>query len=105
MSLQPVDIIILEKHIAIKWNDNTESFISNVVLRKHCPCANCSGESDIFGNIYRSENKISSKNDDKTIMVNSYRKVGHYAIRIMWRDGHSNGIYSYDLLKKLDDKE
>ena len=52
MSPKPDDIIIVGDNIAIKWNDGTESFIPTQELRKKCPCANCSGESDLFGNIY-----------------------------------------------------
>jgi len=29
-------------------------------------------------------------------------KVGHYAIRITWGDGHSDGIFTHDFLRKLD---
>ena len=105
MSVKPVNIVILQNHIAIKWNDDSESFISNVVLRKNCPCANCSGESDIFGYIYKSENKTFNKNNGAHSVVHNYREIGHYAILITWKDGHSNGIYSYDLLKKLNDQE
>ena len=27
--------------------------------------------------------------------------VGHYAIRIFWKDGHSNGIYTFEFLEAL----
>ena len=29
-------------------------------------------------------------------------KVGHYAIRITWADGHSDGIFTHEFLRKLD---
>ena len=29
-------------------------------------------------------------------------KVGHYAIRITWGDGHSDGIFTHEYLRKLD---
>jgi len=29
-------------------------------------------------------------------------KVGHYAVRITWGDGHSDGIYTYKMLRGLD---
>ena len=28
-------------------------------------------------------------------------KVGHYAIRITWGDGHNDGIFTHELLRKL----
>jgi DUF971 family protein len=27
--------------------------------------------------------------------------VGHYAIRILWSDGHSTGIYSFEHFRKI----
>jgi DUF971 family protein len=33
-------------------------------------------------------------------MVN-IEPVGNYAIRIVWNDGHSAGIYSWDYLRSL----
>ena len=51
-------IILLDEEVAIKWSDNTESYINNKKLRAACPCAHCSGESDIFGNLYVGKNYI-----------------------------------------------
>ena len=28
-------------------------------------------------------------------------RIGHYAIRILWGDNHSDGLYTYDMLRKL----
>ena len=55
MSLKPQTIMVIENNIAIKWEDQSESYLSNKELRDKCPCANCSGESDVFGNVYRAE--------------------------------------------------
>ena len=35
------------------------------------------------------------------LRMNSVEQVGHYAIRILWNDGHNTGIYSYDHLRKI----
>ncbi len=56
MTLKPNNIVIMNDQIAIKWNDASESLIDNKTLRLQCPCANCSGESDVFGTIYKSNN-------------------------------------------------
>ncbi len=90
-------------NIAVKWNDGTESFINNKTLRKKCPCANCSGESDVFGNIYKS--KGTNMDEPNKYKIVGYINVGHYAIRIAWGDGHNAGIYSFDFMKSLDDKK
>ena len=101
MKIKPENIIVMENNIAIKWNDGSESFIDNQTIRKKCPCANCSGESDVFGNIYKSDTP-KSENTNQYI-INRYINIGHYAIRIIWGDGHNTGIYSFEFLKSLSD--
>ena len=101
MIIKPENIIIMDNNIAIKWNDGSESFVNNKLMRDRCPCANCSGESDVFGNIYKSEGKKSS--NPNQYLINRYRYIGHYAIRIIWEDGHNAGIYSFEFLKSLSD--
>ena len=105
MSLKPEEIIIMQKYVAIKWSDDTESFLSNKILRDSCPCAHCSGESDVFGNVYKGEKQKLKDNKEKQFLINRYINIGHYAIRIVWQDGHSGGIYSYNLLKSFDDSK
>ena len=34
-----------------KWGDGLESYINLKILREKCPCADCEGEKDVFGNI------------------------------------------------------
>ena len=99
MSLKPNDIIIMDSNIAIKWNNNTESFVSTKELRNMCPCANCSGESDVFGNKYKGpEIKLTPK----AYKLINVIKVGNYAISITWGDLHNTGIYTFEYLRELD---
>ena len=100
MSLKPDDIIIMDSNVAIKWNDDSESFIPTAELREKCPCANCSGESDVFGNVYKGSDDSLNDKGQKHI-INTYINIGHYAIRIIWGDGHNAGIYSFNFLKSL----
>ena len=101
VSLKPKNIVIMGENIAIKWDDGSESFIKNKRLRDACPCANCSGESDVFGNVYKNKVQEDLIYRQKKYEISSYRNIGHYAIRIQWGDGHNSGIYSFDLLNNL----
>ena len=103
MNIKPNNIVIMNNNFAISWNDGSESFINTVDLRLACPCANCSGESDVFGNIYINQSKKKLKKQGYQII--KYDFVGHYAIRIVWGDGHNSGIYSFNLLKDFSDKK
>ena len=84
--------------LMVKWKDDSESFITYKKLRDGCPCAHCSGETDVFGNTYIGEGLARSDEAYKLINV---IKVGHYAIRITWGDNHDSGIYTFDRLKSL----
>ena len=98
MNLKINDLIPLENEIAIRWSDGNENYLNNATLRLSCPCANCSGEKDVFGNVYIG-NK--SKLTETSSQIAKITKIGHYAIRIFWMDGHSEGLYTFDLLKSL----
>ena len=102
MPLKPQKIMVIENHLAIKWGDQSESYLSTKELRDRCPCANCSGESDVFGNIYKGKGSPETK---EKYVLDAYMNIGHYAILIMWGDGHNAGIYSFDFLKNFNDKK
>ena len=38
----------------------------------------------------------------RNVQFNDIQAMGHYAIRIVWKDGHNAGIYSFEFLKSLD---
>ena len=63
MELTIKEIMNFPNGLAISWNDNKETFIDYIKLRESCPCAHCSGESDIFGNVYKGKEvkKMTSK--------------------------------------------
>ena len=84
--------------LAIVWDDNTDSLIPYKHLRNGCPCAYCSGETDVFGNVYIGDG---IKKSDLAFEINKIEFVGHYAIRIYWQDNHNSGIYPFELLQKL----
>jgi len=98
MSEKLIDYIISEKLIALKFQSNLELLISLDVLRRACPCAQCNGEKDVFGNIYKAPPKNLV---DLSFVILKINLIGHYAIRVFWKDGHSNGIYTFNQLKRL----
>ncbi len=96
--MQPVDIQPIGQELAIKWEDGSESYIPFEKLRRECPCATCKGEVDILGQL--------SKGPEQRLHAPAFelagiRRVGTYAIQLLWGDGHSTGIYSFDYLARL----
>jgi DUF971 family protein len=81
----------------IKWDDGHESVISLRTLRDQCPCAGCRGETVLL-KTYKPEKQpeLPGKYSLKSI-----EQVGHYAVKIGWKDGHSTGIYTWETLRDL----
>ena len=81
-----------------KWEDGLESYINLKILREKCPCADCEGEKDVFGNIYKGDTKPINEN---SFLLKGIQPVGYYALRPFWDDGHHSGIYSFEFLRTL----
>ncbi len=94
--MKPVLIKIIEqKNLHIKWDDDVVSIISLQKLRRFCPCATCQSFRDLQSSDY-----IPLYYNDQ-ISVKSISEVGNYALSIIWKDGHSTGIYEFPYLKML----
>ena len=99
MSLNIENYLIADDVIALKFNTGIEKIISLEKLRKSCPCAYCSGESDVFGNNYKPSKPTPLK--ATSFKIHSIKHVGNYAFRIFWKDGHSSGIYTFNFLRSF----
>ena len=76
------------KELLILFDDNCEFSISAELLRVEGPSADIQGHGG---------SKIIVKNK-KDILISRIEEVGNYAIRIIFSDDHSSGIFSWDLL-------
>ena len=92
------DLLLLDSELAVKWNDDSETFIPLKTLRVHCPCARCSGETDVFGDVFQGPEQKLGESAYQAINI---EKVGHYALRIFWGDNHADGLYTYNMLRTL----
>ena len=79
----------------IEWTDGRSSQWRLAHLRRHCPCAGCIDE-------WTRETTLDPKSIDENIQANLVHSVGRYALNIQFSDGHSSGIFSFDLLRHLD---
>jgi len=93
----PVDIQLVGSEVAIRWDDGKESYISSATLRAASPSAETRGERDIFGHQYGGEPPKNYVGVD----VTGWERIGNYAIRFEFSDGHRTGLYGYDLLRGL----
>ena len=44
---------IVNDLLLLKWDNDTDDALLLKSMRDNCPCANCSGETDVFGNVYK----------------------------------------------------
>ncbi len=83
-----------DRDLTIEWSDGSTRVHSYVALRRDCRCASCVEEMT-----RRPLLDPASVSDD--IHPVEIRRVGLYAIQIVWSDGHSTGIYSFDHLRAM----
>ena len=98
MQLAPEIIQLAGSDLAIRWNDGQESYLDLEALRRACPCAGCQGEPDIDGRIDRPH---VSYDPARSFRLRAYGIVGGYAWQPTWEDGHSTGLYTFQLLRRL----
>jgi len=89
---------IVNDLLLLKWDNHTDDALLLKSMRDNCPCANCSGETDVFGNVYKGPPQ---KMKEESYQITGIRSIGYYAIQPFWKDGHHDGIYSFQFLKKL----
>jgi len=84
--------------LAVVWDDQHESYYPLEALRRACPCANCAGEPDLFGRVYKgAEMTMTPRSYEAT----SIEPVGNYGLQINWADGHGWGIWTFERLRAI----
>ena len=94
----PRNIVLVGHELAIVWDDGREDYFPLETLRRACPCAQCKGEKDLFGNLYKGPERPLTP---RSFEVVTHRPVGAYALQVDWADGHNDGIYSFESLRRL----
>lgn len=97
MSRQLTQAVPIGQELALSFTDGTELFLNLAMLRRACPCAACQGEPDALGRVVRPK----VEHGPGAFELRSYDSVGGYALQLVWADGHSTGIYSFDYLQRL----
>jgi DUF971 family protein len=85
----PRDATTLE----ITWSDGATSRYRHALLRGFCPCAHCQGHQGPIG--------WAADARDADLAILDIEEVGNYAVRLVFADGHSTGIYSFRFLRDL----
>ena len=92
--------------VRILWQDGGESLLDSSKLRKNCPCATCRESHGKKAGDFKKPSAlriVSHTAQEETTLVR-IRAVGNYALALEWQDGHSTGIYPFELLRKLSEE-
>jgi DUF971 family protein len=95
-----VDVSNSDQIIKIGWADGHTSEFSLFGLRKNCPCVECRGGHSQMGQF---EPQLFLVEPTRTYKIVSAEQIGNHALKITWDDGHSSGMYRWDLLRHMDE--
>lgn len=90
----PVEIRIRKgsRVLAIEFDDGNRFELPFEYLRVHSPSAEVKGHGSGEGVL------VTGKRDVKVVKI---EPVGHYAIRLIFDDGHNTGLYTWKYLHEL----
>jgi DUF971 family protein len=83
--------------LGVRWNDGSRSAYDLHALRSACPCAACVNE-------WTGARILDASKVPADVRPARLFSVGRYAVGVQWSDGHATGIFSYDYLRRLDEK-
>ena len=94
---QPTRIERGSTSLEIQWKDSHHSELSYRLLRQKCPCARC----DAARSRKNPFHILPSDDFFENLRLMDIQRVGRYAVRLIWNDGHRTGIYTFQFLREL----
>jgi len=88
------DVVPEDGHIRVTLPDGKEFHVANKALRVSCQCALCVNE-------FTGQPMLNPDSIPEDIKVESVAPLGNYAVGIVWSDGHSSGIFSWEHIKRI----
>lgn len=86
------------KGVALNWDDGKVSLLTARTLRQSCPCAACVDE-------WTNKRTLDPNKVPADIQLTEVHPVGNYAVALAFGDGHATGIYTWTLLRELQDRK
>lgn len=82
----------------LEWNQGERFSVPYVEIRYYCPCAGCVDE-------HTGQRTLERSSISPEIRPTQVQLVGRYAVQVSWSDGHNTGMYHYDRLMELCQKQ
>ena len=97
MSRTPTPVEIVPEPagvLTIVWDDGHRGRHTYRTLRERCPCALCVDE-------WTGEGRLDPAKVPGDIHPKEVGRVGAYALKFTWSDGHLTGIYTFKFLREI----
>ncbi len=79
--------------LAVYWTDGKKYVYGCRELRYACPCAACVDE-------FTGKRTLKWEDVATDVYIDKALPVGRYGVNLVWSDGHSTGIYTYNYLRE-----
>ncbi len=86
--------------LTVRWLDGTSTFYPIVYLRKMSPSAEARELREQLA-----KNPLAvlpASTTDAPLTATAIERIGNYAVRITFSDGHDTGLYSWKYLREID---
>jgi DUF971 family protein len=80
--------------LEVIWPDGQLDRFPYRFLRSECPCASCRDE-------WTGERIIREESIQPGLKLAGMEPVGTYAVQLVWNDGHSSGLFTWEALREL----
>lgn len=80
--------------LELRWDDGRANPLGARLLRQQCPCASCVDE-------WTQKRTFDPAQIKPDMAVTEAERVGNYALRLAFADGHRTGIFTWTLLAEL----
>ena len=96
--MDPVTVDVeRERGVTITWDDGRVSRFGLEELRISCMCAQCRGLRE------QGNDAWSQVGGAPPLRIESAREVGNWGLNLHWNDGHTTGIYTWEVLRAWDE--
>jgi DUF971 family protein len=95
---QPTKIDVeRERGVTITWDDGRVSRFGLEELRVNCLCAECRGRREQGLDAWPTEGAPA------VLRIETAAQVGNWGLNFAWNDGHTTGIFTWEILRGWDD--
>lgn len=92
MQVTEIKLSQKQRHIEVSFDNNTRYLLSCEALRLNSPSAEVQGHGGRGG---------ITPTDKEHVNILAIEAVGHYAVKLVFDDGHQSGLYTWDTLYAL----